>query len=99
MAAHLGRREIILGFTRLLHESNMSPAGEHRSCLARCLVLRSRIGGSNHAANAWGSAGHCHVNFAWAVWSRGQSYCADHVACRAHVSWSQSLKASDGITR
>ena len=37
MAAHFGRREIILGFTRLLHESNMSPAGEHRSCSARCL--------------------------------------------------------------
>jgi hypothetical protein len=57
MAAHLGRREIILGFTRLLHESNMSPAGEHRSCSARCLVLRSRIGDSNRAANAWDAGG------------------------------------------
>jgi len=42
---------------------------------------------------------HCHVNFAWAVWSRAQSCCADHAAQGAHVSWCQSLKASDRITR
>jgi hypothetical protein len=31
-AHHLGRQEIILGFIGLLHESVVSPAGEHRLC-------------------------------------------------------------------
>ena len=35
IGAHLRRREIILGFIRLLHESAMSPAGEHWPCSAK----------------------------------------------------------------
>jgi len=36
--AHLGRREIILGFIGSLHESAMSFAAEHRPAPPRCLV-------------------------------------------------------------
>ena len=46
--AHLGHLKIILGFIRLLHESAMSPTGEHRPCSAkmasRCWRVR-RDGG------------------------------------------------------
>ena len=39
IGAHLGRREIMLGFMELLHESAMSAAGEHRPRSAKMSSL------------------------------------------------------------
>jgi hypothetical protein len=48
---------------------------------------------------AYLAEGHCNVNFGRTRWSSERLVCARHVACRAHVSWCQTSKATDRSTR